>query len=171
MRKPIAVLAFAALGFGALQTQAAELDIRWENPERYRDVEASNSVSQSKYEQRVFDELSSHFSLAAARQLPPGQQLNVVVHDVDLAGYVEYFIMPYNQGIRVVDDLYAPRLDFSWELRDEADQVIAQGEAELKERTSFRHFNTRINRNDPLFYEKRLIDEWMRTNFFDPAQS
>src|SRR5690554_4452527 len=107
MRKPIAVLTIAALGLGAAQTQAAELDIRWENPERYRDVETSNSVSQTKFEQRVFDELARHFTLAAARQLPPGQQLDVVVTDVDLAGYVEYFIMPYNQGIRVVDDLYA----------------------------------------------------------------
>ena len=172
MRKTTSVLALAALSASiTLPAQAASLDMEWTDPEGFRDIEAGNLMTQDRFERHVLEELQAHFGRNAARHLPADQRLRVTVSDVDLAGYVEYFVPGFEQGLRVVsDDLYFPRISFSWELLDEDAQVIGSGEEKLKD-NSFRFHAGVISRDDNLLFEKRMIDEWFHDKFFDPARS
>lgn len=172
MKKLMAVFALGSAALAAVPAQAADAEIVWQNPGEYRDIQVSNTGSQKKFQERVFDKLTRHFQTMAARHLPAQQTLHVEVTDVDLAGYVEYFLLPNNQSVQLVDDLFMPALSFNYELRDDQDRVIDRGEAKLKERSNLLYFGSAlIDRNDSLFFEKRLIDQWFRESFFDPANS
>ena len=172
MRKTTSVLALAALSAGfTLPAQAANLDMEWTDPDGFRDIEAGNVMTQNRFERHVMEALQSHFGQNAARHLPADQRLRVKVSDLDLAGYVEYFVPGYEQGLRIIsDDLYFPRISFSWELLNEDAQVIGSGDEKLKD-NSFRFFGSVISRDDSFFFEKRMIDEWFHDTFFDPARS
>lgn len=163
MKRLYATLLGAA-SFAALTAQAASVDVQWQDPREYRDIEAVN-MSQQRFEQRVIRELTRQFEETAARLLPASQTLQVNVHDVDLAGDIEYFFHtdPSLQEMRVIRDLYFPRLDFSYELRGEDGGVIASGEAEAEDRTFY--YMAEYMRDDPLYFEKRLIEKWFYRAF------
>ena len=62
--------------------------------------------------------------------------------------------------VRIVKDIYPPRIDLQFRVRDAKGNVIKEGERKLRD-LSFM-MNLRLNNHDPLRYEKTLIDDWMR---------
>lgn len=161
-----AIAATTILAFsGSLSVQAAELNINWKDPQEYRDIRAGTVMNQEQFEQRVIGELTEQFEESAQRLLPSNYVLDIAVDNVDLAGDIEYFIGPFNQDMRVVRDLYFPRLDFSYELRDSEGKVVARGEEDVKD-TNFYVMREYV-RDEPLFYEKQMIDDWFYDTFFE----
>lgn len=168
--KPAIILSYALVAGAASATlRAAELEIDWQDPEDYRDIRAGSSMGQERYSEQVMGELSEEFEDGAKRLLPADYVLEVTVDDVDLAGEIEYFIGPYNQDLRVVRDLYYPRMDLRYELRDPQGEVVAQGEETLKD-TNFYVFQEYV-RDEPLFYEKEMIRDWFYDTFYQQLTS
>jgi len=94
------------------------------------------------------------------RFLKEGQTLSMTITDVDLAGEYEPWRSPDFDDIRIVKDIYPPRISFSFELKDSEGTVLKSGEEKLVD-MSFQ-YRVRISSYDDLFYDKEMITDWMR---------
>lgn len=149
---------------GAPALHAAQVNLQWQEPDKFRDIDAGHVGSKVKYQQRVIDELGKYIQDAADKYLEPNQQLRMTITDIDLAGDVQYFFTRYPGGVRVVNNAYFPSIEFSYELLDENNIVLAQGEENVKD-IGFMFSGTSVVKNAPLGYEKRMIDDWFRKTF------
>ena len=69
--------------------------------------------------------------------------------------------------IRIVKDIYPPRMTLRFVVKGADGQVLAEGERKLVDHGFLT--GTNVNSNDSLRYEKRLIDDWLRREFKDNA--
>jgi len=162
LRLPL--ILFGGLLLLAPALQAAQVNLNWQQPENYRDIEAGNLGSNIKYQQRVIDQLGEYIQEAADKYLAPDQRLNMTITDIDLAGDVRYFFTRFPEGVRVVSDVYFPSIEFSYELLDGNNKLVISGEENVKD-MGFLFSGTHMVRNAPLGYEKRMIDNWFRETF------
>jgi len=164
---PTRIPAFMFIGLLLAPTlQGAEVNVQWQQPEKYTDIEANNLVQQQKFEQRVIDELSRHIQSAADRYLEPDQQLHITVTDINLAGDVDYFFTRFNQPVRVVTNMHFPSIEFSYELRDANGNVIQSDEENVRD-MGFQFSGVYRVNDAELGYEKRMIDDWFEKEFDD----
>ena len=92
---------------------------------------------------------------------PDGQQLAVTITDIKRAGDYEPWHGLQMQDVRFMRDIYPPRVSLQFTLTDAQGQVIDQGERKLVD-SSYLYGGTRLSDTDPLRYEKRLLDDWLR---------
>ncbi len=145
---------------------AVEVNLQWQEPEKFRDIQAGNLVSQKHYQQRVLDELGKYIRNSANEYLPENHRFDMTVTNVDLAGDVEYFFTRFPTGIRVLRNLYFPSIEFTYELTDGQGTVLKRGQENVQD-IGYQYSGVRMVRNAPLGYEKRMINEWFRENFSD----
>lgn len=104
--------------------------------------------------------LTEHFNKLAAR-LPAGQDLNVEVLDVDLAGQTWPTLMSA-QDLRIMNGRADwPRMSMRYTIT-QGGQVVRSGEENLSDMG----YMNRINRyygGDALRYEKQMLDDWFKT--------
>ncbi|ODV12516.1 MAG: hypothetical protein ABT19_11375 [Rhodanobacter sp. SCN 68-63] len=93
--------------------------------------------------------------------LPAGQHLDVVITDVDRAGSFEPWRGPRLSEVRIIKDIYPPRINLSFRLLDAQGKVIREGTRTLRD-LGFLTSDTAAARDDSLLYEKRMIDRWLR---------
>lgn len=98
-----------------------------------------------------------------AKQLPAEQQITVTFNDVDLAGDYEPGSRITMQDVRIVKDIYPPRIQLSWRITDASGALVQENSADLRD-PAFMTGGTPIA-TDPLRYEKRLLTQWLRTLF------
>ncbi len=139
--------------------QAGVSEVTWSNPDKYRDVDVGEG-HRAKFKARVFAEFEQHFAKLAS-QLPEGQTLKIVVKDVDLAGDVNHGGM---HRIRVVKELFYPRLKFSYQLLDGNQQLLSSDEINLTDMNFMLGARLKYH-NDQLSYEKRMLDDWFADTF------
>lgn len=133
----------------------------FDQPEKYVDVRdnwADNDNERGR--ERYLPPLKEHLEKAAARRLAPGQQLAVTFTDIDLAGDFEPWRGLQFQDIRVVKEIYIPRLTFSYKVTDASGAVVKSGEKKLLD-MGFQMRITSGFRDDPLRYEKAMLDDWL----------
>jgi len=110
-----------------------------------------------------FDALALHLSEQAAAALPPGQRLHVRIDKVQRAGGFEPWRGPQAAGVRIVRDIYPPRIDLSFKLLDEGGAVLREGSRQLRDGAFL--MRPDMYPGDPLRHEKALIDDWVRKEF------
>jgi hypothetical protein len=157
--KLILVLAFGAMA----STQAASVNIEWQDADKYTDIRPAGETKHS-FRQHVFTELEQHFTKLAS-QLPEQQQLKIVVTNIDLAGAVEF---SGSRQIRIVRELYLPRISFHYQLLDEQNQLVQQEQLKLKDMAFMQNNNLRY-RHASLSYEKQMLDTWFKKTFLSKA--
>ncbi|MBN1830623.1 MAG: DUF3016 domain-containing protein [Deltaproteobacteria bacterium] len=163
MKRLIMILMTISLLFLSFSAHAGVLKIDWVDIKRYSDIEVANGA-QKPFEERVVRNLTEFFRTAAKEYLPVDQILYVRITDLDLAGDVDYFFMPYEDPVRVVKEMYFPSIEFSYELRDAQNQVIKSGSEHIRD-TEFLFTGIKSLKDDPFYYEKQLIDNWFRNTF------
>ena len=107
--------------------------------------------------------LSEYLRKRADHVLPPGQELQVMIDNIKLAGDYEPWRGPNWQDIRIMKDLYPPRIDLHYRLVAADGTIIREGAGKLRDMSYLQRtvpFNT-----DPLRYDKRLLDDWLRREF------
>lgn len=154
------LLASLIFVIGAPAALAAESEVTWTNPEKYRDVKPNDTESRKRFEERTFKNLEKHFAKLAAT-LPKGGTLKFDVTDVDLAGDVNAGGI---QRMRIVDTLYFPRIKFSYEYVDANQNIVVADEINLKD-MNFMTGSRLKYRNDSLGYEKKMLDDWFKKTF------
>jgi Protein of unknown function (DUF3016) len=112
--------------------------------------------------------LGDHLRKRADDVLAPGQQLEVWIDDIDLAGSFEPWHGPNAQDIRFMRDQYPPRMDLHYRLTD-ADGSLHEGVRKLRDGAYLQ--KTIAMTSDPLRYDKRLINDWLRKEFGKKPQS
>lgn len=141
---------------------AGQAEIDWVEPDKFTDIRPGNE-SRSNMQKRVFKELEQHFSELAAK-LPEGQTLKISVTNLDLAGDIRYMVGPNNATIRVVEDLYFPKMKFDYQLINSDKSIISTAKADIKD-MSF-NMGVRSSMNSEAFhYEKNMIDDWFYKTF------
>ena len=140
-------------------THAATTEVTWTDHEKYRDIKPS-SEGRKHFRERVFKNFEKHFA-KLAEKLPEGQILKLNITDVDLAG--DTHVGGVDQ-IRIVKDIYFPKMNFSYSLFDANGIVVLSEEVILKD-MNFMMGNTLKYKNKSLGYEKKMIDEWFTETF------
>jgi hypothetical protein len=108
--------------------------------------------------------LGDRLRKTADRTLPPGQQLEVRVDDISLAGRLEPVYRPGQQDLRVMKESYWPWMNLHFVLRAADGTMIREGDAKLSDGSYLRRA-VAADPNDPLRYDKRMIDRWLREEF------
>ena len=89
--------------------------------------------------------------------------LRVTVTDVDMAGDFEPWRGPRFDDVRIVKDIYPPRIELRFRLLDANGSVLREGERTLRDSAFL--MRDGAHETDSLRFEKRLLDQWLRKEF------
>ena len=138
---------------------AADVTVKFVDPEaytdagRYGDDVAHNLVT-----------LERHFTELGSQCLGEGQSLDLRVLDVDLAGRVEWWRRT-GYDVRVMNDISWPRVVLTYVLRDDAGQVLGEGQARIIDQSYLWRTAYVRNDTDELPYEKAMLRDWLGQTF------
>ena len=144
----------------ALPAAAAEADIAFIHPEKFADVgrDARHSDRDDYLEQ-----LRRHLADRVARWLPAGETLEIRITDVDMAGDFEPWTGS-RDDIRIFRPIDSPRVNLSFRLIAADGTVRQQGERRLVDSSYLSGGYVRSS-DDPLRFEKSLLDRWLSREF------
>src|SRR5690606_39529257 len=97
-----------------------------------------------------------------------GQRLEVTSTDIERAGNFEPWQGMRTDHVRYMRDIYPPRISLDFTLTGVDGGVIAQGSRDLTD-LSYLRGHPRARDNDPLRFEKQLLDDWLRREFGKPT--
>ncbi len=126
--------------------------VEFVEPSRYVDARARCSDT----EPTGLDELAQLLRTEGARRLPTGWTLTVAVTELDRAGALEPWRGPQFCWLRIMRDVYPPRIDVRFAVTD------AQGERRRELRDLNYLQQAAFPDQDPLRYEKALLRGWLR---------
>jgi hypothetical protein len=138
-------------------SQEAPVQVQYVHAEEFADV-GNRRFSDERIRAAYLDQLRGHLVKRAAALLTAGERLNVSVTELDMAGEFEAWRPPSGEA-RVVKDIYPPRIDLSFSLAAGDGKVIKEGERRLRDPAFLAGANQYPD--DPLRYEKALIDRWL----------
>ena len=148
----------------ALSPPPDRIQVTWAPTEKLSEVKNNQFnrgwLRPNEWEQQISD----HLRKSADKLLPPGQQLQVHVDDISLAGSFEPWHQPGTQDIRILKDIYPPWMSLHYTLLAADGKVIREGDAKLRD-GSYLQREPPGYPTDPLRYDKRMVDEWLRDEF------
>ena len=141
---------------------ASPVTVVFAHPEKFTDVRDNQSDFDNELGREHYLPLLQEFlQQQGASRLAPGQLLTITFSDIDLAGDFEPWRGVQFSDVRIVKDIYFPRLTFTFKLTGANGQVLKEGERKLQD-MGFQMRLTRGFRDDPLRYEKDMLDDWLR---------
>jgi len=152
-------------GVGAAQDDAhSRVNVSWTNPDDFGDSKLypGSGLGRTTPEEWL-GQLAKSVKSRADRTLPPGEELDVTFTDVTRAGIYEPWRGPQWDDVRIIKDAYPPRIDLSFTLRGSDGRIIKEGTRKLRD-PGFLQRGT-WNETDPLRFEKRMLDDWLRKEF------
>lgn len=139
------------------------VQVAWTDPAQFTELR----YSRNRWEAERGDwvrQLAEHLQQSAAEALPPGQRLEVLVTDIKRAGDFEPWGGISMNDVRIMRDIYPPRMSLQFTRYDATGAVLDQGARKL---VDMGYLTQSSFGNDPLRYEKRLIDDWVRQDLRD----
>ncbi len=140
---------------------AGDITVNFKDPDKFTDVRERLGGGTSQY---YLDVLSKHLKETVANRLTAGQMLTVTFTDIDLAGDFLPGRRANMEDVRIIKDIYMPRMDLSFQLRDASGTVIREGERHLTD-LNFQQNLSPIDRTQPLFHDKQLLNRWVEQEF------
>ena len=160
----MATVCSAGAALAAVSKPPERIQVTWAPTEQLAEVKNNQFnrgwLRPAEWEQQIGDYLRN----SADKILPPGQQLQVHVNDISLAGSFEPWRQPGAQDIRILKDIYPPWLNLHYTLLAADGKVIREGEAKLRD-GSYLQREVPGYPTDPLRYDKRMIDDWLKDEF------
>lgn len=138
------------------------VSVTYADPAKFSDARSAPRES-APARKAWLDALSLHLADQAAPRLPEGQRLSVHITDVQRAGGFEPWRGPQAGDLRIVRDIYPPRIDLQFKLLSAEGRVLREGRRQLRDSAFLVHPGG--SASDPLRHEKALIDDWLRTEF------
>ncbi len=161
----LGLIAAGALFATDTKPASGRVTVVFSHPEKYADLKDGYSDSDNdRGRERYLPSIQQHLESEARRRLPAGQQLTVTFSDIDLAGDFEPWRGLHFDDIRILKSLYVPRLAFTFKVTDAAGLLIKEGERKLVE-LGYEMSMTSGFRDDPLRYEKEMLNDWLREEF------
>lgn len=164
----VLLAAWALVGAGTGQALdpvkgPSRVEVVFFEPEKFTDVKDSY-MGTDKGQEATLELLKGYLTTRGVRGLLPGQKLAITMTDVDLAGDFEPWRGPQWGDVRIVKDIYPPRLSLAFRLTDAAGRVVKEGKRDLRD-LAFLMKLTMGFRDDPLRHEKALLDDWLSAEF------
>jgi hypothetical protein len=141
----------------------AAVTVNYVAPEKFADLPRLNTEREA-----TLKDLSRHFAKLGDR-LAPGQDLHIDVLDLDLAGRLVPSVLR-GKDARVLSNLASdgPGVTLRYTLQQDK-QVVYSGQVTLLDPHYLEH-RPRYWDNEPLRYEKTLIDDWFERSFPQPSR-
>ncbi len=152
----------AGAGPGALPPQGA-VQVAWNDPTGFREVVYGRDLIDTRRGVWV-EQLALYLRTRAEGRLPPGERLDVTFLDIDRAGEYEPWLGPRFDDVRMMRDIYPPRISLDFRRLDASGAVIDAGRRQLTD-MAYLSRASMLRDNDPLRYEKVLLDDWLRREF------
>lgn len=143
------------------------VSVQWTDPAQFTEIRQSRNRWEAQRGNWV-RELAEHLRKQAAARLPAGERLEVTITDIKRAGDFEPWQGMRTDHVRYMRDLYPPRIALDFTLTGADGSVLAQGSRELTD-MAYLHGRPRARDNDPLRYDKQLLDDWLRRELGTPA--
>lgn len=137
--------------------------VSWEDPAQFSEVRHSGNryaASQGNW----LNNLATYMRNEAEETLPAGHRLELTIVDIKRAGQYEPWFGANMQDVRIIRDMYPPRMTLRFRETDASGTVVAEGERKLSD-SAFLMNSTRMSDTDPLRYEKRMVNDWLRSNW------
>ena len=145
-------------------SSGSTVTVSWGDPAQFTEITRSGNRAEAARGKWV-TELAQYLGDNASTRLDEGQQLSLTLTDIDLAGDYEPWLGPRMHDVRMVRDIYPPRLSIEFSLTDANGQVVDQGERTLSDLGYLNGLNTARKSTETLRYEKRMIDRWLQQEF------
>lgn len=139
-------------------SQNAKVKVELVNPEKFTDVRDAYLPS-DKGQLANAELVRDYIVKKAGNYVPDGYTLSVSITNIDMAGDFEPWGKPGADDVRIVKDIYPPRIDLSFKLVDSAGNVVKEGTRELRDLSFMMKLD--IRRSDSFRHEKSLIDDWV----------
>ena len=159
-------LCLAVAGAGrmlAFDSGGPRVEVAFFEPAHFTDVRDSYPIGSDQGRDATLAELKSYLVERALHCLAPGQKLTITVTDVDLAGDFEPWRGAQWGDVRVVRDIYPPCIELSFQLKDAEGTIVKSGKRTLRDLTF--QMRLSLNTDDPLRYDKGLLDDWLSAEF------
>ena len=173
MRKTFLIPLLAALAIAPLHAASNVTDpdrpralpgdgpvhVEWTDPAQFSELR----YSRNRWEAQQGDwvtQLAEYLQERAAARLPPGQRMDVTITDIKRAGSFEPWHGANADHVRVMREIYPPRMTLQVRITDADGQVVSEGEHRLQDMGYLT--NSRPMDTDPLRHEKDMIDSWLR---------
>jgi len=145
----------------------SRVEVTWNPPDELSEVrQAVRPQRQPPLE--WLEKLAAHLRQRADPMLPAGERLKVTITDIKLAGDYEPWHGPRFDEVRIVKDIYPPRIDLHYALIGSDGTTLREGDAKLRDPAFLSRSSA--NDSDSLRYEKRLLDDWLRREFGGQAK-
>ncbi|BBH46207.1 DUF3016 domain-containing protein [Pseudomonas sp. KU43P] len=158
-----AVLMALSVNSMAQGTPPAQVEVRFDHPEKFRDASLDSAGYERGADDYVMKTLTQYLQQLGQRYLQPGQHLAIDIRDIDLAGRFE----PWHSrayDVRFMRDITWPTIDLSYTLSQPG-----QADLQAQERVSDKMYLSRPGRaassNDRLYAEKAMLSDWFRQRF------
>ena len=148
-------LALAALFLLSAGSATAGVTVAFLHPEDYSDMPDAAHDREA-----IIRQFSDYFAYLG-KSLPPGQDLKIEVLDIDLAGWIKPNFRSRND-IRILrNGADGPRMHLRYTLESQG-KVLQKGDEQLGNMDYMHRVNSYSRTNDPLRYEKQMIDDWFK---------
>ena len=138
------------------------VSVAWTDPAEFSELKYSGNRFESARGEWLTT-LAEYLRDRTQAQLPAGERLELTIVDVQRAGRYEPWRMNM-QDVRVVRDVYPPRMTLRFRHFDASGALVSEGERKLSDPGFLTHL-TPLSDNDSLRHEKRLVDTWLRREF------
>ena len=139
--------------------------VTFAEPENFTDLKYAY-MDTDRGRDALVDELKQHILARAAKYLTTGQRLEITITDVDLAGDFEPWRGSDYHDVRIVKDLYPPRVSLQFRLLNADGTVVSEGIRRLQNLGYMMSMAWPLS--DPLRYDKEMLSKWLRQEFRHP---
>jgi hypothetical protein len=168
-RGTIAIFAALALWLGSIAPLAAaaatpaesSVSVTYVNPEQF--TENRMYGRQDRFNRIDYlAQLKAYLIKQGQAVLKPGQSLHVDITDIQLAGAYEPWHGSQWSYVRVMRDVYPPRIDLHFKLVDQDGNVLREGQRVLRD-LDYLHGSVSLaaTQGAPLYYDKALLHRWL----------
>ncbi len=158
----LATLAFGGVA-GAFAIQSDETKsaatVEFLEPENYTDFRTSEFGGPSE-QSALQQEMRKKIERVAERYVPPGYHLTLRFRDIDMAGDFEPWRGPRLDDVRIVRDIYPPRMDVEYEIVRNDGEVVASGQKKISDMNHMQRI--RLRTTDQLERETELVSDLIR---------
>ena len=156
---PIAVISCILASTPVLGASSATVDVQYVQPAKFTDFNIYGRGAQwsaSYFATQISDDLRP-----ATERKVPGGKLTLRFMDIDLAGH---YHSRGGSSVRVVRGEIRPaRMSFTFALQDSSGRVVASGNTRITDTTSQTSLAHDPRRKQALYYEKRMLERWLRS--------
>jgi len=146
----------------------SRVQVAWAPPEGLTEVRHNPLRHGIMRPEDWMQRLGDYLRVRADRVLPPGQQLQVTIDDITLAGSFEpWHVHARLDDARFMKDIYPPQLKLHYRLTAADGSTLREKDVRLIDMGYLQHTGLPTD-TDPLRYDKRQIEDWLNHEFRAP---